>query len=30
MADYKAPKSTLPEWEEAATRQMKGLSLIHI
>ena len=24
MADYKAPKSTLPEWEEAATRQMKG------
>ncbi len=24
MADYKAPKSTLPEWEEAATKQMKG------
>ena len=24
MADYKAPKSTLPEWEEAASKQMKG------
>ena len=24
MADYKAPKSTLPEWKEAASKQMKG------
>jgi len=24
MTDYKAPKSTLQDWEEAATKQMKG------